>query len=87
MTKSDINAVTRQVEEVLQDADNPFFVGFFYNEETKRFVDEDGYIVWNVFEFITPNDLILFRESKGYFLTRHRTLKGVFIELYWPEYD
>lgn len=87
MTELEIDIVTRQVEEVLQDTDNPFFIGLFYNEDTKRFIDEDGYVVWNIFELITPNDLLLFRESQDYFVTRHRALKGVFIELYWPEYD
>ena len=63
-------------------------IGLFYDAESNRFVDEDGFIIWSIFEIITPNDLLLFKLNRCYTLVRHRSIPEVLVELYYPEdYD
>ena len=60
-------------------------VSLYYDPRSNRFEDEDGFIVWSIFELITPNDVYLFRENQEYMIVPHRQLKGVGVELYYPE--
>lgn len=62
-------------------------IGLFYDTDQNVFVGEDGFIVWSIFELITPNDLLLFRERKDYMVVDHRTLDNVVVELYYPNGD
>lgn len=39
---------------------------FMYDKERNRFYDIYGNRVHNILEFVTPNDLILFRNDPGY---------------------
>ena len=50
-------------------------------------MDEDGALVWDILELITPSDLFLFRKYRSYMLVDHRSRREVFVELYWPEDD
>lgn len=67
------------------DTDNPYFIGLFYDEERNVFEDEGGYVVGNVLDFVTPNDLYLFRIYKRYMIFRHRSIRMAYVELFWPE--
>lgn len=62
-------------------------IGFFYDLESNVFTDEDGYIVWNLFEYITPNDLFLFRKLQSYLVVPHREASDLVCELFWPGED
>ena len=62
-------------------------ISLYFNEEENVFTDEDGFIVWSIFELITPNDLFLFRKHRDYMTVRHRSLKNVQVELCWPDED
>lgn len=56
----------------------------FYDADHNWFVDEDGEIVYNMYQYITPNDLYLFKRSKCYMVFPFVQEKGVSIELYYP---
>ena len=60
-------------------------VGLFYDPRINRFEDEDGFIVWSIFEIVTPNDIYLFRHNQEYMLVPHRQFKDVGVELFYPE--
>jgi len=62
-------------------------IGLFYDEERNIFIDEDGFIVWDLFEIITPNDLFLFKLNKEYMLVKHVSMKEVLVEMYYPDDD
>lgn len=38
---------------------------YFY-EDANVFADEDGYVVYHIFDFITPQNLYLFRHDYGF---------------------
>ncbi len=58
-------------------------IGLFYDKERNCFYDEDGFYVWNIYKYITPNMLFLFKKKKEYM--SFEVKKGVFIELFYPE--
>lgn len=63
-------------------------VCLFYYPDENVFRDGDfGNIVWNIFEFITPNDLYLLRTQQQFMIVRHRTMPGVLCELHCPSED
>lgn len=62
-------------------------IGLFYDRDKNVFIDEDGFIVWSIFEIITPNDLFLFKLNQEYMLVQHRTMPEVLVELYYPDGD
>lgn len=69
----------------LLDLECEYTVGLFYVKEWNVFMDEGGFIVWNIFEIITPNDLFLFKKYKEYMIIPHCTEPGVLVELFWPD--
>lgn len=50
-----------------------------YYPDTNEFYDSCGFVITNIFEFITPNDLYLFRHGVQYTF-QHRLIKGVLCE-------
>ena len=62
-------------------------VGLFYVPEWNVFMDEGGFIVWSIFEYITPNDLLLFKRNKEYMLVPHNSIPGVLVELFYDDTD
>jgi len=62
-------------------------IGIFYDIERNVFIDEDGFIIWAIFELITPNDLFLFKQNKEYMLVQHRAMQEVLVEMYYPDDD
>ena len=59
-------------------------VYLFYEKGDNVFLDEDGYIIWDIFSLVTPNDLYLFRLHGEDMCVPHKTLPGVFCHLYHP---
>jgi len=57
----------------------------YYDIEKNRFFDEDGFYVDNIYSFITPNMLYLFRATKEYMCFEVNS--GYFVELIYPEED
>lgn len=63
-------------------------IGLFYDKEANKFIDEGGFIVWNIFDYVTPTDLLMFRQDKEYMLVpRHGSGGKVLVELFYPEED
>lgn len=62
-------------------------IGLFYDIDRNVFIDEDGFIIWSIFEVITPNDLFLFKRNQEYMLVRHRSIPELLVELYYPDDD
>lgn len=67
--------------------EEPDVIGLFYDADRNLFTDEDGFIVWSIFELITPNDLLLFRKHEQYMVVPHRSVKNVLVEIFYPEAD
>jgi len=68
-------------------ADGCDSICLYCNKEDNMFLDEDGDVIDNVFEMITPNDLRLFREYKEYMVVRHRAFHEVICELHYPSVE
>ena len=68
----------------IPDGDELDVVSFFYDVWANVFMDDDGYIVWDLFNYITPNDLYLFRRNKVTIIVFHRTILNRACELYYP---
>lgn len=60
-------------------------VGLFFDVIKNRFIDEDGFIVWNIYEIITPKDVYLFKHKGKNMVVRHRKFKEIDVELYFPD--
>jgi hypothetical protein len=54
---------------------------FFYDPRDNIFCDQFGFIVLNIFEMITPNDLLLFKEDHGYCIFPHRHSNNILCEI------
>lgn len=59
--------------------------GIFYDADNNWFVDEDGYIIYDLFSIITPNDLFLFRYKQEYMLVPYRADKKMGVEIFFPD--
>ena len=82
MTRLDRHVSPDYTEEGFSDS-----VGLFYDADRNVFIDEDGFIIWSIFEVITPNDLFLFKRNQEYMLVRHRSIPELLVELYYPDDD
>jgi len=60
-------------------------VVFFYYEEQNLMFDEDGFPVFNIFEYITPNEFFIFKTNKEYMIIIEPNRPV--IELIYPEHD
>lgn len=60
---------------------SPPVLQIFYFEEENFFTDEDGQVIENIFEFITPNDLYLFRGDPGNCIFPRRDISGELCEI------
>jgi len=58
-------------------------MGIFYDKDR----NEDGFIIYTMNALVTTNDLFMFRHDKEYMLVPHRSIKGAFCEIYYPEDD
>ena len=70
------------MEQRFQDA-----VGIFYVPEWNAFQDENGFLIYSIFEIITPGDLFLFKKNKGYMCVPHRSMPDILVELYYQDDD
>lgn len=50
----------------------------WYDKSNNILIDEDGFVVHDIFEYITPNELALFKLKEEWMLIRN-------IELVWPD--
>ena len=59
-------------------------IALFYYDDDNCFVDENGCIVYNLFDYVTPNELLIFKqEREDLFITKP---DGKYIEIIYPEY-
>ena len=82
MTRLDQRVSSDYMEEGFSDS-----IGLFYDIDRNVFIDEDGFIIWSIFEIISPNDLFLFKRNQEYMLVRHRSIPELLVELYYPDDD
>lgn len=61
---------------------------FYYDDENNRFINENGYVVFRIHEFVPPNAIFLFKTYKANMIWTNTEL-GIQIELIWPlsEYE
>lgn len=58
-------------------------IEFTYDTERNLFIDEDGFPVWDIYEYISPKELYLFRQKKEYtMIVKHK--ENLVIHLIWP---
>lgn len=56
----------------------------YYDFDDNIFYDENGYPIFDLFEYITPNELYLFKKTReDYFALRPN---GDYVEMIYPEY-
>lgn len=56
---------------------------FWFNKNHNKFVDECGYIIFDIFRYITPNEFYDFLEKKEYMCLRKNS--NTYIELIYPD--
>jgi len=56
----------------------------YYLEEENVIVNEFGSVVFNIYDYITPNEFMLFKKNKDYMLI---TKGHVTIELVYPDFN
>lgn len=61
----------------------PDIIYLFYDPEYNIFVDEDAFIVPNMLEYVTANDLFLFRRGKQDATFRHVGRRDAICKIYW----
>lgn len=57
----------------------------FYDADNNYFVDEDGYIIYDIFNIITSNDVFLFKQHKEYRLVPYVLDKSIGVEIFFPD--
>lgn len=53
----------------------------FYYEHYNLFLDEDAYIIYDIYNVITPNDVFLFKRNKKNMIVPQMRNKSVGIEI------
>lgn len=61
-----------------------YFSQLYYDSRQNIMFDEDGDIVYNIFDFIKPNDLFLFKHHKKNIITYGRY--GQMVEIVYGRY-
>lgn len=64
---------------------NAEFMTLYYMKDDNMFMDGEGFIIYDLFEIITPNDLYMFRKDREDMIVKHATIKGYWVEILWPE--
>ena len=57
---------------------------FYYDIDENYLFDEDDNVVYDIYNYITPNDFMLFITKKEDMMVRTR--RGLVIELLYPEF-
>lgn len=57
---------------------------FYYDIDENYLFDEFGNVVYNIYNYITPNDFMLFKVKQEDMIVRTR--RGLDIELLYPEF-
>jgi len=57
----------------------------FWNRDENVFYDVHGYVIVNIFEFLTPNDIYLFRQDHGYCMFPVRFGRKIMCEIMTDE--
>lgn len=57
---------------------------FYYDRDENYLFDEFGNVVFNIYNYITPNDFLLFITHQEDMIVRTR--RGLDIELLYPEF-
>lgn len=58
---------------------------FYYDRDENYLFDEFDNVVYNIYNYITPNDFMLFKVKQEDMIVRTR--RGLVIELLYPEYS
>ena len=59
-------------------------VSLFYDKDQNIFKDENGYMIWNMYEYVSPTDLYMFLHRRECMYFRHAHISDTLCELYYP---
>ena len=65
--------------------DGGIVVTLYYDTEHNLMMDEDGFLVYNIYDYITPSMLFLFLKKKETMI--FEISSRCFVELVYPEED
>ena len=60
------------------------FCQLYYDSIRNIMTDDMGYIVYNIFDYMTPNDLFMLRKNKKDMLIEHNRY-GQFVEVIYED--
>lgn len=60
-------------------------IQLYYDEIQNTMIDCDGAIIFNIFDYVSPNQYFLFKQEKDYMIMRG--VNNRIVELIWPEHD
>lgn len=60
-------------------------IGIFYDAKQNLFIDEDGFVIYQLFDIISPTDLYLFKLYKTDMVVPHQTIPELLVEMYYPD--
>lgn len=58
----------------------------YYDDKNNVMIDADGFPIFNIFDYITPNELFMFKRNKETTMVLS-TSGEAFIELVYPEHE
>lgn len=59
--------------------------GIYYDADNNWFIDEDGYVIYDIYDLITPNDVFLFKERLRYMIVSYKHNKKIGVEINFPD--
>lgn len=77
---SSITDILDCMEEVERHSDS---ICLFYYSQENLFRDEEGLVVYSIFEIMTANDLLLFKEGRRNMIIQHCSFPELLVELYF----
>ena len=62
-------------------------IGLLYEPCNGRFIDEDGQPVLNIYEILSPTDVVIFRHLRESYIFSHKGNHNMIVEVFWPSDD
>lgn len=60
-------------------------IQFYYDRETNLMFDDGGYIIWNIYDYISPQMFYLFKTNMEDMVVYGN--QGQVVELFYPDFD
>lgn len=62
------------------------YISIYYNSDKRYFEDDQGFIIYDIYKIISPNDFMLFMDLKDEMITTHKSLPNIYVEMYYIPY-